>query len=918
MVPLRLRPKLLSLSHDKPFGAHMGARRTLYRLTLSFYWPGISGDVTKFCKSCEICLKSRPKGKTPKAPLQIGQVFEKPFYKCAIDLIGPLPMTNKKNRFVLTLIDYTTRWVEAAPLKETTTSAVSEELINFFSRFGLPSVVLSDGGPQFTSDQMEDVLRNLGVMHSVSSPYHPQSNGLCERANATIKSLIKKLSFDNPTSWDRLLQCALFAYREVPQETTGFSPFEMVYGSIPRGPLSFLKENWLSNDSNLQSQSAYEYVSNLKKRIEYSVQMANSKTITQMEKSQKRFDAKSKHRSFKVGDKVLLSLPTTSSKFTSQWRGPFEIVGTVPNSAVNYVVNVDGSHKNFHVDMMQEFHIRPSHLVPSCIPIDSHKTVVNNDVVVDDLKASRDVIDGAVSDSLMKSFEPCSYVNNESSVLPAFSVGVIHEELDQGFSEPSNEFSDIVLPSLKQKETTTDVKINSNLLPSQISDMNYLLDKFSHLFSDIPNLTNAISHEIKLVDNDPVKIKPYPLPFTSLEIVKDEVNSMLELDVIEPSDSPYCSPIVLVKKKDGSIRFCIDFRVLNTKTIGDACPIPDHDYIISKMADAVYFTKLDMTKGYWQIAIDEDCRKFTAFQAAGELYQFKRMPFGLKNAPMTFNRMMNRLIGNREDCVFFFDDVTVFHIDWDEHIRSLDQIFEIFSNGNLRVKPSKTAMGFQEIEFLGHTVGRGIISPLQSNVDKILNLSVPKTKKQVRGLIGLVNFYSKFISNLADLLCPIYALTKKGQPERVTWSNECQYSLEKIQFLISAQPCLIIPNINSLFYVQTDASCTGLGCVLLQSKDGCLRPCRFVSRKLLPRETRYAVIEREALAIVWGLQKLSRFLLGQEFILQTDHAPLRAITSGKSKRSRLCRWALLLQQYSFSVQYLPGHQNVLADYLSRM
>ena len=147
MVPLQLRAKLLSLSHDKPFSAHMGVRRTLYRLTLSFYWPGISRDVTKFCKSCEICLKARPKGKTPKAPLQISPVFEKPFYKCAIDLIGPLPLTEKKNRFVLTLIDYTTRWVEAAPLRETTTTAVSEELITFFSRFGLPSIVLSDGGP---------------------------------------------------------------------------------------------------------------------------------------------------------------------------------------------------------------------------------------------------------------------------------------------------------------------------------------------------------------------------------------------------------------------------------------------------------------------------------------------------------------------------------------------------------------------------------------------------------------------------------------------------------------------------------------------------------------------------------------------------------------------------------------------------
>ena len=412
-------------------------------------------------------------------------------------------------------------------------------------------------------------------------------------------------------------------------------------------------------------------------------------------------------------------------------------------------------------------------------------------------------------------------------------------------------------------------------------------------------------------------MKPYPLPFTSLDVVKDEVRSMLDLDVIEPSDSPYCSPIVLVRKKDGSVRFCIDFRALNKITIGDAGPIPDHDYIMSKMADAVFFTKLDMTKGYWQIGIHDDCRQYTAFQAAGELYQFKRMPFGLKNAPMTFNRMMNRLIGNREDSVFFFDDVTIFHIDWEEHVKSLHDIFQIFKDNNLRVKPSKTFVGFQEVEFLGHIVGGGYLKPLQNNVDKILKLSIPKTKKQVRGLIGLVNFYAKFIQNLAELLCPLYALTKKGQPERVIWTDECQYSLDRIQFLIGAHPCLIIPNINFPFYVQTDASSVGLGGALLQHRQGVLYPCRFVSRKLFDREKRYAVIEREALAIVWGLEKFARYLVGQEFILQTDHAPLRAIAGGRSKNSRLCRWSLLLQQFNFKVEYLPGRHNVLADYLSR-
>ena len=163
----------------------------------------------------------------------------------------------------------------------------------------------------------------------------------------------------------------------------------------------------------------------------------------------------------------------------------------------------------------------------------------------------------------------------------------------------------------------------------------------------------------------------------------------------------------------------------------------------------------------------------------------------------------------------------------------------------------------------------------------------------------------------------MHELTKKGQPEKVTWGEECQASLGKIQELISSEPALLVPDIDALFFVQTDASGSGLGCVLLQMRDGSLRPCRFHSRKLFPRETRYAVIEREALAIVWGLQKLSRFLLGTEFVLQTDHAPLTCITGGRTQNARLTRWALILQQFSFKIEYIQGVRNNVADYLSR-
>ena len=286
MVPLSLRAKILSLGHDMLFSAHMGIHRTLVRVTSSFYWPGVTVDVRKFCKSCKICLKTSPKGRTPRAPLQCGTpVIDKPFYKVGTDLIGPLPMSDNKNQYVLTMIDYATRWVEAVPLRDITAPAVAEEFVKIFSRIGIPSILLSDGGPQFVADLMETVLMILGIQHPVATPYHPQTNGLCEKANGTIKSLIIKVAHFNPGNWDRLLPCVLFAYRESPQETTGFAPFELVYGSLPRGPMSLVKDLWLQPSLQLDTISTYQYVADLRQRISDACKIACCRTEKQSVKS---------------------------------------------------------------------------------------------------------------------------------------------------------------------------------------------------------------------------------------------------------------------------------------------------------------------------------------------------------------------------------------------------------------------------------------------------------------------------------------------------------------------------------------------------------------------------------------------------------------------------------------------------------
>ena len=873
LVPTVLRPQILSLAHDMLFSAHMGIKRTFVRITSAFYWPGISRDVKMYCKSCDVCQKKRPKGRTMRAPLQNGvPLIEKPFQKCAIDLIGPLPMSENKSLYVLTLIDYATRWVEAIPLRDITTQAVSEALLNIFSRVGLPEEILSDGGPQFVSQVMELVLQTLGIRHSVSTPYHPQTNGLCERVNGTIKSLIQKVAHSNPSAWDRYLPCVLFAYRESPQETTQFSPFELVYGRLPRGPLSLVKDLWLNTKHSEEQKTTVQYVLDLRDRISKSCSIACKRTEKQMDKSKKRYDMKAKQRTLKEDDLVLLFLPCSSNKIVNEWRGPYKIVEVV--SPVNYKIDINGRIKTYHINMLQEYTVRPP-----CLSVNDGQNV------------------------------------NHDSTISMANVSIVSDcEVNE---DDLGTLSQIVLPPLMATMTVEDVKINPDLESRQLSDVKSLLSDFKGVFSDLPGCTDAIEHEIELLRDKPIKVKPYPLPFHSEETVKKEVDNMLKSGIVQESNSPYASPIVLVKKKDNKTRFCIDFRRLNMITVGNAQKIPDPEQLFTKLRHARYFTKLDLTKGYWQIKIAKDSQKYTAFMTDNGLYEFVRMPFGLKNAPATFNGLMFKLLGDRHDAVFFFDDIIAFAFWWEDHIQSLREILTVLRTNCLTANPPKCEFGFPSIVFVGHEVGNGMQSPVSDIVDKILCINVPRTKKHVKSIVGLINYYSKFLPNLAESLVPLHKLTGKGMPEKVLWTRQCQLAIQDIQEQISSNPILILPDLNQIFYVQTDASGVGLGAVLLQERGGLLRPCQFISRKLLDRETRYSVIERECLAIVWALSKFARYLLAKRFILQTDHRPLQYINSSRTVNARLCRWALLLQQFDFEVFHIKGERNNVADFLSR-
>ncbi|XP_065921901.1 uncharacterized protein [Magallana gigas] len=341
VVPDKFRNQVMKLAHDSLLAGHLGTQRTLARVTSEFWWPGIQSDVRRFCQSCDICQRTVHKGKIKKVPLERMPLKDEPFQRVAVDLVGPLsPITDKGNRYILTLVDYATRYPEAIALPSIETERIAEALLEMFSRIGIPREMLTDMGAQFTSALMSEVSRLISLSQRTTTPYHPSCNGLVERFNGTLKQMLKRLCSEKPKDWDKYLSAVLFAYREVPQESLGFSPFELVYGRSVRGPISILKELWTNDIPDPNVKTTYQYVLDLKDKLQSMAELAKESLEKSSTRYKKHYDRKTRTRSLKVGDKALVLLPTDNNKLLLQWKGPFVVTKKV--NRVDYQLDMQG------------------------------------------------------------------------------------------------------------------------------------------------------------------------------------------------------------------------------------------------------------------------------------------------------------------------------------------------------------------------------------------------------------------------------------------------------------------------------------------------------------------------------------------------------------------------------------------------
>ena len=478
--------------------------------------------------------------------------------------------------------------------------------------------------------------------------------------------------------------------------------------------------------------------------------------------------------------------------------------------------------------------------------------------------------------------------------------------------------------TLPKKICSPTVDYSSMLAPDltlhQKETLLRFLEDFSDLFDESrkPRKSKStVKHRINTEHHTPVSQGAYRVSSTERRIIQEEVTKMLKKGVIQPSESPWSSPVVLVKKKDGSWRFCVDYRRLNKLTKKDVYPLPRIDDTLDCLKGAQFFSSMDLQSGYWQIEVDEADREKTAFITPEGLYEFRVMPFGLCNAPATFERMMDNLLRHLKwtMCLCYLDDVIVFSETFEEHIQRLQLIMKCVQDAGLILNSKKCLFGATKIKVLGHVVSRGEVHPDPDKIEAVSRFPTPRSIRDIRSFLGLCSYYRRFIPQFCHQARPLQELLKNNS--QFVWGPEQETSFRKLKDALVRNPVLGLYDENAPIELHTDASGYGLGAVLVQIQEEKETVIAYASRTLSKAEKNYSTTERECLAVIWAITKFRPYLYGKPFRIVTDHHSLCWLAGLKDPSGRLARWALRLQEYDVTIVYKTGRKHQDADALSR-
>lgn len=464
---------------------------------------------------------------------------------------------------------------------------------------------------------------------------------------------------------------------------------------------------------------------------------------------------------------------------------------------------------------------------------------------------------------------------------------------------------------------------NSDLDQNQKEILLKFLSRYRENFAlDLSELgcTKAHKHKIEIKPNSkPVRLQFYRTSPQASKEIENQVSEMLKHDIIQPSNSEWHSPVVLVKKKNGQFRFACDYRALNKITVPMSFPLPHLETVFDAIGEAKanYFTNLDLMSGFWQMELDEDSRQKAAFITQGGVYEWKRMPFGLTNSPISFQTLMSNVLRglNWKSVLVYVDDILIFSRSFDEHLTHLAQVFDRLNEANLKLQPAKCHFAVKEVKFLGHIISRQGVRVDSEKTAAVSEFPTPKTQKQVRSFLGMANYYRRFVQDFAKIATPLNSLLNKDK--KFEWNIQCQSAFETLKEKLISAPILAYPDTSKSFILTCDASDSAVGYVLGQIDDENREyVICYGGKSLSTDQKKFNTTEKECLAVLEGIAAFRPYLVHSRFTVVTDHKALVWLQTAKHT-GRLERWALKLQEYNFQIVHRPGKSNLVADALSR-
>ncbi|XP_071057618.1 uncharacterized protein [Onthophagus taurus] len=857
VVPTSLRGKIMDIAHDNMWMGHLGCKKTVARIKQNYWWRQLNKDVKNKIKYCNVCMRVGKSTDKVKAPMCRVPIITEPYKKVNVDIVGPLTKTEKGNRYILTLMCCATKFPDAIPLQVADSESVVKGLLSIFSRVGFPSEIQTDLGRVFVSNLTTEFLEQSGIKIIHSSAYHPQSNAV-ERFHGVFKRILRALSYEHGKEWDEYIDQALFAVRSAPHAAHGFSPAELCYGRQIRSPLSMLKALWNGRDTN---EPVVSYVLKLLERLKNMQEIVEISMKEAQNKSKKYYDKKAKEIIYKEGDKVMIYQPARTNKLQMQWEGPKKVVRKI--SDTNYILeDLTGRRKQtlIHVNLLKPYYEKP------------------------------EIVAMYVTSSGEEETEMNIYKLEKKEEATLLATEVLQQS--KGIGEFTEE---------------------------QRMDLENLIGEFPGLFSNRPGRTNLVQHDIALKEERIIRTKPYSQSPRVREIIDEEIDKMLNLGVIKPSDSPYSSPMIIIEIEGKEPRPVIDYRALNAISIPQQHPIPNIEACVERCSNAKYLSLIDVVRAYWQIGMTERASKYAAFITHRGVFEPVTLPFGLQSAPFSFQRLMDKILeGYNEFAEPYLDDIAIHSMTWKDHLKHLRLVFTAMHKAGLTIKAKKCEWGKAQVVYLGHKIGQGYRTPSEAKVAAIKEFRRPVTKKDIRIFLGITGYYNHYIPNYAEIVSPLTDALRKGAKNKVEWDEQKENAFNNLKQELTSSKVLKAPNYKRKFIVQTDCSKRGMGVTLSQRDDDNKEyPVLYLSKKLTEREQAYSASELECAALVWAVNKLKPDLYLTHFIIETDHCPLTWLKQMSNKNARLLRWALSLQTLDFTVVYKPGKMCGNVDSLSR-